>query len=73
MKIREEDMVTSLFVTDTHTPILFFTSKGMVYQLKCYKLPVSAPQSIGKAMVNLLPIDQNEKIQTVMPMIHHTQ
>ena len=40
----------------------------MVYQLKCYKLPVSAPQSIGKAMVNLLPIDQNEKIQTVMPM-----
>ena len=68
MKIREEDMVTSLFVTDTHTPILFFTSKGMVYQLKCYKLPVSAPQSIGKAMVNLLPIHQTEKIQTVMPM-----
>ncbi len=68
MKIREEDMVTSLFVTNTHTPILFFTSKGMVYQLKCYKLPVAAPQSIGKAMVNLLPIDTTEKIQTVMPM-----
>ncbi len=68
MKIRDEDMVTSLFVTDTHTPILFFTSSGMVYQLKCYKLPESAPQSLGKAMVNILPLSQNEKIQTVMPM-----
>ena len=68
MKMRDEDMVTSLFVTDTHTPILFFTSKGMVYQLKCYKLPIAAPQALGKAMVNLLPIDSSEKIQTVMPM-----
>ncbi len=68
MKMRDEDMVTSLFVTDTHTPILFFTSKGMVYQLKCYKLPIAAPQALGKAMVNLLPIDTSEKIQTVMPM-----
>ncbi|MFL2822462.1 MAG: DNA gyrase subunit A [Candidatus Puniceispirillales bacterium] len=68
MKMRDEDMVTSLFVTDTHTPILFFTSKGMVYQLKCYKLPIAAPQALGKAMVNMLPIDSSEKIQTVMPM-----
>ena len=68
MKMRDEDMVTSLFVTDTHTPILFFTSKGMVYQLKCHKLPVAAPQALGKAMINLLPIDTTEKIQTVMPM-----
>ncbi len=68
MKMRDEDMVTSLFVTDTHTPILFFTSKGVVYQLKCHKLPVAAPQALGKAMVNLLPIDTTEKIQTVMPM-----
>ena len=68
MKMRDEDMVTSLFVTDTHTPILFFTSKGMVYQLKCHKLPIAAPQALGKAMVNLLPIDTTEKIQTVMPM-----
>ncbi len=68
MKTREEDYVTRLFVANTHTPILFFTSKGMVYQLKCYKLPVASPQSIGKAMVNLLPIDQDETIQTVMPM-----
>ena len=68
MKMRDEDMVTSLFVTDTHTPILFFTSKGMVYQLKCYKLPIAAPQALGKAMINILPIDTTEKIQTVMPM-----
>ena len=68
MKTREEDYVTRLFVANTHTPILFFTSKGMVYQLKCYKLPVASPQSIGKAMVNLLPIDPDETIQTVMPM-----
>ena len=40
----------------------------MVYQLKCYKLPIAAPQALGKAMVNLLPIDTTEKIQTVMPM-----
>ena len=44
--------VTRLFVTNTHVPILFFTSTGMVYQLKCYKLPVATPQSQGKAMVN---------------------
>ena len=68
MKTRDEDFVTRLFVANTHTPILFFTSKGMVYQLKCYRLPVASPQSIGKAMVNLLPIDADETIQTVMPM-----
>jgi len=68
MKMRDEDTVTSLFVTNTHTPILFFTSSGMVYQLKCYKLPESAPQALGKPMINLLPINQDEKIHTIMPM-----
>ena len=68
MKTRDEDFVTRLFVANTHTPILFFTSKGMVYQLKCYRLPVASPQSIGKAMVNILPLDADETIQTVMPM-----
>ena len=68
MKMRDEDTVTSLFVTNTHTPILFFTSSGMVHQLKCYKLPESAPQALGKPMINLLPIDQDENIHTVMPM-----
>ena len=68
MKTRDEDFVTRLFVTNTHTPILFFTSRGMVYQLKCYKLHEAAPQSLGKAMVNILPIEPEETINTVMPM-----
>ncbi|MGB2462091.1 MAG: DNA gyrase subunit A [Candidatus Puniceispirillaceae bacterium] len=68
MKTRDEDFVTRLFVTNTHTPILFFTSSGMVYQLKCYRLPEAAPQSLGKAMVNILPIETGETINTVMPM-----
>jgi len=68
MKTRDEDFVTRLFVANTHTPILFFTSSGMVYQLKCYRLPEAAPQALGKAMVNLLPIETDETINTVMPM-----
>ena len=68
MKTRSQDFVTRLFVANTHTPILFFTSTGMVYQLKCYKLPIASPQALGKAMVNLLPIAPEDTIQTVMPM-----
>ncbi|MEC8805995.1 MAG: DNA gyrase subunit A [Pseudomonadota bacterium] len=68
MKTRDEDFVTRLFVANTHTPILFFTSSGMVYQLKCYRLPEAAPHSLGKAMVNMLPIETGETINTVMPM-----
>ena len=68
MKTRDEDFVSQLFVANTHTPILFFTSRGMVYQLKCYRLPEAAPQSLGKAMVNILPIELDETINTVMPM-----
>jgi DNA gyrase subunit A len=48
MKTRDEDFVTRLFIANTHTPILFFTSTGLVYQLKCYKLPLSAPQAQGQ-------------------------
>jgi len=68
MKTRDEDFVTQLFVANTHTPILFFTSRGMVYQLKCYKLPEAAPQALGKAMVNILPIEIDERINAIMPM-----
>ena len=68
MKTRDKDFVTRVFIANTHTPILFFTSAGMVYQLKCYRLPLAAPQAQGKAMVNLLPIKPEETIQTVMPM-----
>ena len=68
MRTRDEDFVTQLFLANTLTPILFFTSKGMVYQLKCHRLPEFSPQAQGKAMVNLLPIELDETIQTVMPM-----
>ena len=73
MKTREEDFVTRLFIANTHTPILFFTSAGIVHQLKCYKLPVTSPTSMGKAMINLLPISTDENIQTIMPMPNETE
>ncbi|MDD9900557.1 MAG: DNA gyrase subunit A [Alphaproteobacteria bacterium] len=68
MNTKDEDFVTDLFVANTHTPILFFTSKGIVHKLKVYKLPVGTPQARGKAFVNLLPIAQDEKISVVMPL-----
>ena len=68
MKTRDEDFVASVFVLNTHTPVLFFSSRGMVYKLKVYKLPVGGPQARGKAMVNLLPLDAGETITTLMPL-----
>jgi DNA gyrase subunit A len=66
--MKEEDFVTKLFVANTHTPILFFSSLGMVYRLKVWRLPVGNPQARGKALINLLPLSQDERITTVMPM-----
>jgi DNA gyrase subunit A len=68
MQTREEDFVTKLFVANTHTPILFFSSAGMVYRMKVWRLPVGNPQARGKALINLLPLAQDERITTVMPM-----
>lgn len=68
MNTRDEDFVSRLFVTSTHTPVLFFSSKGIVYQLKVYKLPLGSPQARGRAMVNLLPLEEGEFITTVMPL-----
>jgi DNA gyrase subunit A len=68
MSTHEEDFVTRLFVANTHAAVLFFSSTGMAYKLKVWRLPVGAPQSRGKAMVNLLPLKPGEKITTVMPM-----
>jgi DNA gyrase subunit A len=68
MATREEDFVSQIFVANTHTPLLFFTSRGIVYLLKVYKLPVGTPQSRGKAMVNILPLGSGETISTVMPL-----
>ncbi|MDE2446970.1 MAG: DNA gyrase subunit A, partial [Alphaproteobacteria bacterium] len=68
VQIKDEDFVTKLFVANTHTPILFFSSLGMVYRLKTWRLPVGNPQARGKAMINLLPLAQGERITTIMPM-----
>jgi DNA gyrase subunit A len=57
-----------MFVANTHTPILFFSSAGMVYRLKVWRLPVGTPQSRGKAMINLLPLAQDERITTILPL-----
>ena len=68
MSTRDEDFVSQVFVANTHTPMLFFSSTGMVYKLKVYRLPQGAPQARGKAMVNLLPLDETEVITTIMPL-----
>jgi DNA gyrase subunit A len=68
MATREDDFVSSLFVANTHTPVLFFSSRGIVYKLKVWKLPLGAPQARGKAFVNLLPLTEGETITNFMPM-----
>ena len=66
MATKEEDFVSDIFVASTHTPMLFFSSLGRVYKLKVYKLPLGNPQARGKALVNLLPLEQGETITTVL-------
>ena len=68
MATREEDFVARLFVASTHTPVLFFSSKGQVYKEKVWRLPLSQPQARGKALVNMLPLEQGERITTIMPL-----
>jgi DNA gyrase subunit A len=68
MQTREEDFVSRLFVASTHTPVLFFSSRGQVYKEKVWRLPPAAPQSRGKALINILPLEQGELITTIMPL-----
>ncbi len=68
MTTREDDFVSRLFVASTHTPVLFFSSRGMVYKMKVWRLPVAAPQARGKALVNLLPLAEGEWITSIMPL-----
>ncbi len=68
MSTHDEDFVTRIFIANTHTPVLFFSSKGMVYKMKVWRLPAAAPQARGKALINLLPLDQGEQITTIMPL-----
>ena len=68
MATKDEDAVTELFVTSTHTPVLFFSNKGQVYRLKVWKLPEGGPQTRGRPMVNLLPLSEGEVITNVLPL-----
>ncbi len=68
LSMRDEDILTQLFVGNTHTPMLFFSNMGQVYSLKLYKLPLGNPQSKGRPIVNLLPLKEGEVITNIMPM-----
>jgi DNA gyrase subunit A len=68
MSMRDEDFVSRLFVCDTHTPVLFFSSRGLVFKLKVYKLPLGTPQARGKALVNVLPVHEGKTITAFMPL-----
>ncbi|WP_334176878.1 DNA gyrase subunit A [Pseudoxanthobacter sp.] len=68
MATREEDFVTRLFVASTHTPVLFFSSRGQVYKEKVWRLPLAAPQARGKALVNILTTETGEQITSILPL-----
>jgi DNA gyrase subunit A len=68
MSTREEDFVTAIFVANTHAPMVFFSSTGMAYKLKVWRLPEARIQGKGKAMVNLLPLAEGERITTILPL-----
>ncbi|MCM2397721.1 DNA gyrase subunit A [Rhizobium sp. S95] len=68
MATRDEDFVTRLFVANTHTPVLFFSSRGIVYKEKVWRLPIGTPTSRGKALINMLPLEPGERITTIMPL-----
>jgi len=68
MSMKDEDYVTTVFVATTHTPVLFFSSTGMAYKLKVWKLPPGGPNTRGKALVNLLPLQQGETVNSIMAL-----
>ena len=68
MQTRDEDFVSRLFVASTHTPVLFFSSRGQVYKEKVWRLPMAPPNGRGKALINILPLEQGERITTIMPL-----
>ncbi|MBB5713762.1 DNA gyrase subunit A [Sphingomonas aerophila] len=68
MATKDEDAVTNLFVTSTHTPVLFFSTAGKVYRMKVWRLPEGGPATRGRPMVNLLPLGPGETISTVLPL-----
>ncbi len=68
MTTKDEDAITNLFVTSTHTPVLFFSTAGKVYRMKVWRLPEGGPATRGRPMVNLLPLAAGETISTVLPL-----
>lgn len=64
----DEDVTRKVFVTNTHTPVLFFSSTGKVYKSKVYQLPIGSPTSTGKALINIFPLQEGESITNVMPL-----
>ena len=68
MNTKDEDVVAELFVTSTHTPVLFFSTVGKVYRMKVWRLPEGGPNTRGRPMINLLPLAQGETISTVLPL-----
>src|SRR6201996_8572816 len=68
MSTRDEDFVTNIFVANTHAPMVFFSSTGMAYKLKVWRLPEARIQGKGKAMVNILPLSEGERITTILPL-----
>jgi hypothetical protein len=68
METKDEDFVVRVFAADTHTEILFFSSTGMAYKQKVWRLPLGAPQARGKALINILPLKAGERITSVMPL-----
>ena len=68
MQTRDEDFVSRLFVASTHTPVLFFSSLGRVYKEKVWRLPLAAPQARGKPLINILPIEQGERMTSILPL-----
>jgi len=68
MATKDEDAVTELFVTSTHTPVLFFSTLGRVYRMKVWRLPEGGPATRGRPMINLLPLAEGETISTVLPL-----
>ncbi len=68
MQTREEDFVSGLFVVNTHTPVLCFSSRGLCYKTKVWRLPLAAPQARGKALVNLFPLQEGETVTSILPL-----
>lgn len=68
MSTKDTDFVTRLFVANTHTPILFFSSRGIVYKEKVWRLPIGTPQSKGKFLRNMLPLEDGDRITAILPL-----